>query len=235
MIKLNQFNRELGEGVDDSKMQIFQETAMVNLDELYATALRYTKNEKDAEDLVQETFLKAYNNWDRFEQGTNCRAWLFTILTNTFINKYRRKKKEREILNADDLRPIEQFFFSREKTDFYDNPERETLHKAFSTDVKEALESLSEEFRMVVVLADLNDFSYKEIAHILDCPVGTVMSRLFRGRKMMRQALVDTAYERGIIRDREPFLYDDSNRTRRSVRKAKLEERQGDKKGKEVA
>ncbi len=235
MIKLNQFNRELGEGADDSKMQVFQETAMGHLDELYATALRYTKNEKDAEDLVQETFLKAYNNWDRFEQGTNCRAWLFTILTNTFINKYRRKKKEREILNADDLRPIEQYFFNREKTDFYDNPERETLHKAFSTDVKEALESLSEEFRMVVVLADLNDFSYKEIAHILDCPVGTVMSRLFRGRKMMRQALVDTAYERGIIRDREPFLYDDSNRTRRSVRKAKLKERRDDNKEKEVA
>lgn len=233
MIKLNQFNRELGEGADDSKIEVFQETAMGHLDELYATALRYTKNEKDAEDLVQETFLKAYNNWDRFEQGTNCRAWLFTILTNTFINKYRRKKKEREILNADDLRPIEQYFFNREKTNFYDNPERETLHKAFSTDVKEALESLSEEFRMVVVLADLNDFSYKEIAHILDCPVGTVMSRLFRGRKMMRQALVDTAYERGIIRDREPFLYDDSNRTRRSVRKAKLKERRDD--DKEVA
>ncbi len=234
MIKLNQFNRELGEEADGTKMQVFQETAMDHLDELYATGLRYTKNEKDAEDLVQETFLKAYNNWDRFEQGTNCRAWLFTILTNTFINKYRRKKKEREILNADDLRPIEQFFFSREKTDFYDNPERETLHKAFSTDVKEALESLSEEFRMVVVLADLNDFSYKEIAHILGCPVGTVMSRLFRGRKMMRQALVDTAYERGIIRDREPFLYDDSNRTRRSVRTAKLKERH-DEDEKEVA
>ncbi len=229
MIKLNQFNRELGDDAEGSKMHVFQETAMVHLDELYATALRYTKNEKDAEDLVQETFLKAYNNWDRFEQGTNCRAWLFTILTNTFINKYRRKKKEREILNADDLRPIEQYFFNREKTNFYDNPERETLHKAFSKDVKEALESLSEEFRMVVVLADLNDFSYKEIAHILGCPVGTVMSRLFRGRKMMRQALVDTAYERGIIRDREPFLYDDSNRTRRSVRKQKLKERREDK------
>ncbi|MFW5968888.1 MAG: sigma-70 family RNA polymerase sigma factor [Persicimonas sp.] len=235
MIKLNQFNRQLGEGGDESKMQVFQETAMEHLDELYATALRYTKNEKDAEDLVQETFLKAYNNWDRFEQGTNCRAWLFTILTNTFINKYRRKKKEREILNSDDLKPIEQFFFNRERTNFYDNPEREAVHKAFSSDVKEALESLSEEFRMVVVLADLNDFSYKEIAHILGCPVGTVMSRLFRGRKMMRQALVDTAYDRGIIRDREPFLYDDSNRTRRSVREQKLEERHEGEAEREVA
>mgnify|MGYP006292084605 CR=1 FL=1 len=224
MLKLNEFNR-LSDGSDDEKMQQFEDEAMPHLDELYATALRYTKNEKDAEDLVQETFVKAYTNWHRFEQGTNCRAWLFTILTNTFINKYRRKKKEREILNADDLRPIEQFFFNREKTDYYDSPERETMHKIFSTDVREALASLSEEFRAVVMLADLNDFSYKEIAYILDCPVGTVMSRLFRGRKMMRQALVDTAYERGIIRDREPFLYDESNRTRRSVRKQKLTER----------
>ncbi|MGM0556610.1 MAG: sigma-70 family RNA polymerase sigma factor [Myxococcota bacterium] len=224
MLKLNAFNK-LSDGSDDEKMQQFEDEAMPHLDELYATALRYTKNEKDAEDLVQETFVKAYTNWHRFEQGTNCRAWLFTILTNTFINKYRRKKKEREILNADDLRPIEQFFFNREKTDYYDSPERETMHKIFSTDVREALSSLSEEFRAVVMLADLNDFSYKEIAYILDCPVGTVMSRLFRGRKMMRQALVDTAYERGIIRDREPFLYDESNRTRRSVRKQKLTER----------
>ena len=224
MLKLNEFNRLVGDS-DDEKMQEFEDEAMPHLDELYASALKYTKNEKDAEDLVQETFVKAYSNWDRFEKGTNCRAWVFTILTNTFINKYRRKKKEREILNADDLRPIEQFFFNREKTDYYDSPERETLHKVFSTDVKEALESLSEEFRSVVILADLNDFSYKEIAYILDCPVGTVMSRLFRGRKMMRQALVDTAYERGIIKDREPFLYDESNRTRRSVRKQKLNER----------
>ena len=224
MLKLNEFNRLVGD-TDDQKMQEFEDEAMPHLDELYASALKYTKNEKDAEDLVQETFVKAYSNWDRFEKGTNCRAWLFTILTNTFINKYRRKKKEREILNSDDLRPIEQFFFNREKTDYYDSPERETLHKVFSTDVKEALESLSEEFRSVVILADLNDFSYKEIAYILDCPVGTVMSRLFRGRKMMRQALVDTAYERGIIKDREPFLYDESNRTRRSVRKQKLNER----------
>jgi len=223
MLKINRFNTETT-AAEGSKMQVFQDTAMEYIDELYASALRYTKNERDAEDLVQETYLKAYNNWDRFQQGTNCRAWLFTILTNTFINKYRRKKKEREILNADDLRPIEQFFFNRENTQFYDSPERDIVQGAFSQDLKDALGSLSEEFRTVVVLADLNDFSYKEVAHILDCPVGTVMSRLFRGRKMMRAALVDTAYERGIIRDREPFLHEDSNRTRRSVRKQKLKE-----------
>jgi len=219
MLRLNDFNRSTA----DPALANFEETALVYLDELYATALRYTKNEKDAEDLVQETFLKAYTNFHRFEEGTNCRAWLFTILTNTFINRFRRKKKEREILNAEDLRPIRQNFHNVEKAEFYQNPERGALHKTFSKDVREALEALPEEFRMVVILADLNDFSYKEIAHILDCPVGTVMSRLFRGRKMMRKHLVDVAYDRGIIRSKEPFLRDETNRTRRSVRQAKLE------------
>lgn len=219
MLKLNEFNRS---DSDSPKNEGFEETALTHLDELYATALRYTKNEKDAEDLVQETFIKAYTNWHRFEQGTNCRAWLFTILTNTFINKYRRKKKEREILNADDLRPIEENFFDRERTEFYNSPERESVQKSFTSELQAALEQLSDEFRTVVVLADLNDFSYKEIAHILDCPVGTVMSRLFRGRKIMRELLVETAYERGIIRDMEPFLHEESNRTRRSVRREKL-------------
>ncbi len=220
MLKLNPFNRSEG----DPQLKVFEENALCHLDELYASALRYTKNEKDAEDLVQETFLKAYTNWHRFEMGTNCRAWLFTILTNTFINKYRRKKKEREILNSDDLRPIEQNFFNRDRSQFYDSPEREVLNKTFTSDVQNALEALPQEFRMVVVLADLNDFSYKEIAHILDCPVGTVMSRLFRGRKMMRESLVELAYSRGIIRDREPFLNEATNRTRRSVREQKIED-----------
>ena len=218
MLRLNEFNLS-----DDPRYEGFEEIALSHLDELYAMGLRYTKKEKDAEDLVQETLIKAYTNWDRFEKGTNCRAWLLTILKNTFINKYRRKKKEREILNADDLRPIEQNFFSRDRTDFYDSPEKETLHKSFTPEIQAAFETLSPEFRQVVILADLNDFSYKEIAHILDIPVGTVMSRLFRGRKMMREQLVEIAYDRGIIRDMEPFLHEESNRTRASVRKEKYD------------
>lgn len=221
MLRLNDFNRSM----DNEALANFEKTAIVYLDELYATALRYTKNEKDAEDLVQETYLKAFTNFHRFEEGTNCRAWLFTILTNTFINRFRRKKKEREILNADDLRPIRQNFHNVEKAEFYQDPEKGALHRTFSTDIRHALEQLPEEFRMVVILADLNDFSYKEIAHILGCPVGTVMSRLFRGRKMMRKHLVEVAYDRGIIRNKEPFLNDETNRTRRSVRTAKLAER----------
>ena len=220
MLRLNDFNKS----DNATELAEFEQTALVYLDELYATALRYTKNEKDAEDLVQETFLKAFTNFHRYEKGTNCRAWLFTILTNTFINRFRRKKKEREILNADDLRPIEQNFFNREKAEFYQNPEKGALFKTFSQDIKDALAELPVEFRTVVMLADLNDFSYKEIAHILDVPVGTVMSRLFRGRKMMRRFLVDVAYDRGIIRNREPFLNEETNRTRRSVRRQKLQE-----------
>jgi len=225
MISLSDFNRS---DDDESKIAAFEDAAMPHLNELYAKALQYTKNEKDAEDLVQETFVKAYDNWDRFEEGTNCRAWLFTILRNTFINRYRRKKREREILNSDDTKSVEQNFFNRENTDYYESPERETMDKTFSTDLRESLEALPEEFRRVVILADLNDFSYKEIAHILDCPVGTVMSRLFRGRKLMRQQLVDAAYDRGIIRDPEPFRHDDTNRTRESVRERKMESRDDD-------
>ncbi len=215
MIRLNDYNRS-----EDASPELkqFEQVALIHIDELYATALRYTKSEKDAEDLVQETFLKAYTNFHRYEQGTNCRAWLFTILTNTFINRFRRKKKEREILNADDLRNVEQNFIDRERAEFYQNPEKGALFRTFSTDLKSALTSLPEEFRTVVVLADLNDFSYKEIAHILDVPVGTVMSRLFRGRKLMRRHLVDVAYDRGIIRNKDPFLKEETNRTRRSVR-----------------
>lgn len=213
MLRLNEHNK-----AKNPELAQFEETALVYIDELYASALRYTKNEKDAEDLVQETYLKAFTNFHRFEQGTNCRAWLFTILTNTFINRFRRKKKEREILNADDLRPIRQNFHNVEAAEFYNDPERGALNRRFSASVKEALEGLPDEFRMVVVLADLNDFSYKEIAHILDCPVGTVMSRLFRGRKLMRTQLVEIAYDRGIIKDKTPFLNDETNRTRKSVR-----------------
>lgn len=202
---------------DNVTLAAFEATALIYVDDLFATALRYTKNERDAEDLVQETFLKAYTNFHRFQEGTNCRAWLFTILTNTFINRFRRKKKEREILGGEDLRVIRQNFHNVEAADFYQNPEKGVLNKTFSAEMKSALEGLPIEFRMVVVLADLNGFSYKEIAHILAVPVGTVMSRLFRGRKMMRKELVDVAFERGIIRDKSPYLKEDTNRTRRGA------------------
>ena len=192
----------------------FEETALVYTEELFATALRLTKNEKDAEDLIQDTYLKAFMFFHRFEKNTNCRAWLFKILTNTFINTYRRKAKEREILGADDLRPVQEKLFNKERAAFIYNPERTLMGKLVSDDVRKALTNLSIEFRMVVVLADLQEFSYKDIAYILDCPVGTVMSRLFRGRKLMRKQLAEFAHQEGVIRNPIPYLSDATNRTR---------------------
>jgi RNA polymerase sigma-70 factor (ECF subfamily) len=196
----------------------FEETALVFSEELYATALRLTKNEKDAEDLLQDTFLKAFTFFHRFEKNTNCRAWLFKILTNTFINNYRRKSKEREILGADDLRPVEDKLFDRDRAAFLFNPERRLMSRIVSHDVRQALLSLPVEFRMVVLLADLQEFPYKDIAAILDCPVGTVMSRLFRGRKLMRKQLAEFAHKEGVIRTPLPYMKESTNRTRMSKR-----------------
>ncbi len=203
---------------DADKLVEFEKVALIHADELFATGLRLTKNERDAEDLVQETFLRAFTFFHRFEKNTNCRAWLFKILTNTFINNYRRKVKEREILGADDLRPVIENLHSKYRAQFQLNPESGMVRRTFSEDVQKALKTIPLEFRMVVVLADLEGFAYKDVAYILGCPVGTVMSRLFRGRKLMRKQLARLAYDEGIIR--EPGLYanEDTNRTRiRSV------------------
>lgn len=197
-----------------TKLAEFQDVALVHADELYATALRLTKNERDAEDLLQDTYLKAFTFFHRFQKDTNCRAWLFKILTNTFINSYRRKSKEREILGADDLRPVEDKLYDTARIKLRSNPERRLWNKIISRDMRDALEDLPLEFRMVVVLADLQGFPYKDIALILGCPVGTVMSRLFRGRKLMRSQLLDYAYQEGVIRDRDLYEHDDTNRTR---------------------
>ncbi len=186
---------------DTKDRRQFEETALPYLNELFGTALRLTKNEKDAEDLVQDTFLKAYTFFHRFEQGTNCRAWLFKILTNTFINNYRRKVKEREVLSANlESGPIHDNFYSEETLRMLADPEQGIVGQFLSDDVKKAIDSLPTEFRMVVILADLQEFSYKEIASILGCPVGTVMSRLFRGRRLLRKQLLDFAIQAGIIK-----------------------------------
>lgn len=204
--------------VKDNKLSEFEKIALIHIEELFCTALRLTKNEKAAEDLVQEAYLKAFTYFDRFEKDTNCRAWLFKILTNTFINNYRRAVKEREILSQENLPTIEENFFSRDRVNYYQNPEKGLFKRLISDDIKIALENLPLEFRMVVVLADLQEFSYKEIADVLQCPVGTVMSRLFRGRKIMRKQLLDFAFSHGIIRDKRPFI-EEFKKRRVSVRK----------------
>jgi RNA polymerase sigma-70 factor (ECF subfamily) len=179
----------------------FEELALKHLDPLYAAALRLTKNDRDAEDLVQDTFLRAYRFFDKFERGTNMKAWLFKILTNTFINRYRRSVKERNIVEGSERDAVHERFVSREAAEYAANPEQYFFDRLLSDDVLKAVDSLPIDFRLVVILADLQEFSYKEIAEILDVPVGTVMSRLYRGRRLLQKALASYAVLSGVLQD----------------------------------
>ena len=181
--------------------QRFQSDALPMLDSLYAGALRMTRNPADAEDLVQETMLRAYRAFDRFEAGTNLKAWLFRILTNAYINTYRKKQREPKKVSTDE---IEDFDLFRELKNhdpaFTTSAETVVLDSLVDTDIIEALDELPEQFRLAVVLSDLEDFSYAEMAEIMDVPLGTVMSRLHRGRKALQQRLWELARDRGIIK-----------------------------------
>src|ERR671930_174916 len=181
----------------------FERLALPHIDPLFSAALRLTKNDRDAEDLVQDTFLRAYRFFDKFERGTNMKAWLFKILTNTFINRYRRKVKERSIVEGAEREAVHERFVSRDATDFAANPEQYFFDRLLSDDVLRAIDALPIDFRLVVILADLQEFSYKEIAEILGCPVGTVMSRLFRGRKLLQKTLRDYAMGAGVLSGEE--------------------------------
>ena len=167
--------------------------------QLYSAALRMTRNKSDAEDLVQETYLRAYKGFGNFEMGTNLRAWLFRILTNTYINSYRAKQRRPQ---ETELNDVEDLYLYR-KISGVDQASRsaeDTLFDLFTDDeVKAALENLPEQFRLPVLLADVEEFSYKEIAEMLGIPIGTVMSRLHRGRKAMQKALADYATEQGML------------------------------------
>ncbi len=156
---------------------------------LYASALRLTRNERNAEDLVQDAVLRGWRFYDRFEQGTNFRAWLFRILTNTFINSYRRSTRENALQKESERQAIAARFFSSDLTEQASNPEAFIIERLMSEDVLKAIDGLPITFRLVVILADIQEFNYKEISDILDIPVGTVMSRLFRGRQQLQRAL----------------------------------------------
>lgn len=184
---------------DNTTRKEFEELTLPHLDPLYSAALRLTKNERDAEDLVQDTFLRAYRFFDKFERGTNIKAWLFRILTNTFINRYRRSVKERSIVEGSEKEAVQERFVSRRATEYAANPEQFLFDRLLSDDVLRAIDELPIDFRLVVILADLQDFSYNEIAEIVGCPVGTVMSRLYRGRKLLQKKLKDYALESGVI------------------------------------
>lgn len=188
----------------DNRTKIeFEELALPHLDPMYSAALRLTKNERDAEDLVQDTFMRAYRFFDKFERGTNMKAWLFKILTNTFINRYRRKVKERTVVEGTERDTVHERFISRDATEYAANPEQYFFDRLLSDDILQAIDSLPIDFRLVVILADLQEFSYKEIAEILGCPVGTVMSRLYRGRKLLQKMLKHYATEAGVLKEEE--------------------------------
>jgi RNA polymerase sigma-70 factor (ECF subfamily) len=179
----------------------FERDALPLAPQLYGAAVRMTRNPSDAEDLVQETFLKAYRAYGTFEEGTNLKAWLYRILTNTFINNYRRDTRRPQETDLGELEDLYLFRRLARETSATSSTsaEEQLLEGLVEEDIKQAIESLPENFRMVVLLADLEGFSYKEIADILDIPIGTVMSRLHRGRKALQVALWDFATKRGLV------------------------------------
>ena len=188
----------MGTPTSDRTRAEFEELTIGHLDALYGSALRLTRNDRDAEDLVQDTFLRAYRFFDKFERGTNIKAWLFRILTNTFINRYRRQVKERSVVD-EETQTAQDRLVAGDLADRPGDPEQALLGRTLSDDVVRAIDALPVDFRMVVVLADLQEFSYREMADILDCPVGTVMSRLYRGRKLLQKSLLGYAVEQGIV------------------------------------
>jgi RNA polymerase sigma-70 factor (ECF subfamily) len=180
---------------------VFSDLAMEYMPALYTAALRMTRNAADAEDLVQETYLKAYRAFASFESGTNLKAWLYRILTNTYINTYRAKKRRPEIADVED---VEDLYLYRhlsgdQAPGLGRSAEDEALDRFTDTDVKAAIEALPDTFRMAVLLADVEGFSYKEIAEITEVPIGTVMSRIHRGRKALQKTLVDRGRTRGLV------------------------------------
>jgi RNA polymerase sigma-70 factor (ECF subfamily) len=182
---------------DPERREAFVREAVPYLDQMYSAALRYTRNPADAEDLVQETFIKAYDRFHQFRPGTNLKAWLYRILTNSYINRYRRQQRRPEEVSADADPDFSLYDRIAESTTL--STEQQVLEQLTDTEVRQALSDLPEQFRIAVYLADVEGFSYAEIAEIMDTPIGTVMSRLHRGRSRLQRALYEYARQRGLV------------------------------------
>lgn len=205
-----------------TERKLFEEEARPHLDALYSTALRLTRSQVDAEDLVQDTLVRAYRFFDRFEAGTNFKAWLLRIQMNTFVNRYRRSTRERQVFDGPMATPVGEGVMSRATMRGLTDPVGSAQRKLIAKEINEAFETLSEEARAMVLLADVEELSYKEIAEVMGCPIGTVMSRLHRARKQLQVELQQHAVQLGIIEndddDAEDPISLEAFRTKKAVK-----------------